>query len=310
MARSIRGNEFANRAADSRYPLIPYAAAKDGSCVFEIPNDFLVGLYIAIPADLQISPATYQITTIVNVNNRTLVSIGGKLNGTLITIGRFDILWESARAQITERGYAFANFIGEPNYADLRGRLMVGSIDSIAAQPQGSFGFSYGGAGLSVDCFRPIFRHLSALNVLTSTGQSFRLSGAVRLRGGDNVDIKVEIQDGVPVVMLNAVDGSKLNESFDCDSSSGAVIKTINGLPGNVDREVTLIGSRCLAVEPSTFGVQFTNGCSEPCASCEEAEALKSMVDPFSQQLPYVISVAAKLEAAIIQMQQTVNAAS
>jgi hypothetical protein len=308
MGRIIRNAEFTNRSADSRYPLLPTATAKDASSVFELPNDFLVGLYLAVPSDLQINPTTYHVTSVTNVNNRTVVSVGGALGGTIVTVGRFDVLWQSTRTQILAKGYGVATFVGAGQYSDIRGRLMIGSIDSISNQPQGTFSFNPIGGGLSIDCIRPVFRHLSSLQVLAASGQTYKLSGAVRLRGGDNVRLTVEVQDDQPVVVIDAVDATAFSESLDCDvATAAASIKTINGLPGNNNREVTLVGSRCLTVDPLTFGIQLTNSCSEPCASCAEAEALKSMIEPFAIQIPMVTSVANRLDNAVTKMQQSIG---
>jgi hypothetical protein len=118
MGRIIRNAEFTNRSADSRYPLLPTATAKDASSVFELPNDFLVGLYLAVPSDLQINPTTYHVTSVTNVNNRTVVSVGGALGGTIVTVGRFDVLWQSTRTQILAKGYGVATFVGAGQYSE------------------------------------------------------------------------------------------------------------------------------------------------------------------------------------------------
>ena len=305
MPRIIRGAEFAGRAAESRYPLLPTATARDTSDAFSIPNDFLVGLMIAIPSDISINPTTYHISKIVNVQNRTIVTVSGVLGEAIVTIGKFDVLRSVVRNQILTKSYGFSVFVGSADYPDIRGRLMIGSVDSIAKQPQGSFDFSPLGAGISVDCVRPVFRHLSAINVLAANGNNYRLTGAVRLKGGDNVRLTVQVQDDQPVVVFDAIDAASFSDNLDCDSGSAPSIKTLNGIAGNNAREFTLLGSRCLAVEPVTFGVKLTNDCSEPCATCDEAESLKGMIQPFAQQVPVVMQVASRLESAVSQMQKS-----
>lgn len=301
----VRGVEFANRAADSRYPLLPTATAKDTSGTFEIPNDFMVGMMIAIPSDISINPTTYHISSVTNVLNRTVVTIAGALGESLVDIGRFDVLWAPVKSQIISKGYGFAVFVGTGEYSDIRGRLMIGSVDSIATQPQGEFAFNPVSGGISVDCIRPVFRHLSAINVLAANGNNYKLTGAVRLRGGDNVRLSVQVQNEQPVVVIDAIDATSFGESLNCDVGSSPAIRTINGLAGNANREFTLLGSRCLTVEGTTFGVQLANSCSEPCATCAEAEQLKSMIDPFASQVPLVMQVANRLELSVSQMQKS-----
>lgn len=305
MARIIRGNEFTNRSADSRYPLMPSATAEDTTGLFKIPNDLLAGLYLAVPADLLFDPSSFQITEIMHTHALCTIFIGAKLNSQLVEIGRFDISRSNLENQISKYGYGFSLFQGGTQYSDFRGRLIIGGIAGLTKSPQGQFTFNYNGAGLSVDCIRPMIRHVNGVEIETASGQLFRLNGTIRLRAGNNAIVRLEVNEGEPVVVFDAVDTSQLNEQLQCDETTGVAIRRINGLRGNAQREINLIGSRCLEVQPQDIGIELINRCSEPCASCEEAEAVKSLVDPFATQVPTLIGLINRLEAAINQMQIT-----
>jgi len=307
MSRIIRGNEFANRSADSRYPLHPAATGVDDSGAFAIPNDFLVGLYLAVPADSGFVPSSFHIQKIIYTAARCSAIIGASTPTSTITLGQFDVIATAAESQIATYGYAFTTFTALPAYAEITGRLMIGGLDSLKLQPQGVYQFTALTAGISVDCVRPKLRHVSALEVVNASGQTFRLTGVVRLVGGTNANLRLAVEGGQRVVVFDAVDGSQLNDQMQCQQITSTQIKTLNGLPGNSEGEVTLIGSRCLEIAPQQQGLQLTNGCSEPCASCEEAQALKSLVDPFVTQVPTLASLINRIDMMVSQLQANIS---
>jgi hypothetical protein len=276
---------------------------------FTIPNDFLAGLYLSVPADIGFDPGSFRVSKVIYARARCSVFISAVVGTTSIVIGQFDVLEQLAVTQLAAYGYAFALFTPADGYGDIRGRLMVGGLDSLKLQPQGVYEFTQAAAGISVDCVRPMLRRVSAIEVVNASGQTFRLTGTVRLKAGDNANLTIKTEAGKPVVVFDAVDGSQLNDQKQCDVNSGTIIKRINGLPGNNQGEVTLIGSNCLTVQPQQMGLQLLNACSEPCASCKEAEALKSLVDPFVTQVPTLVSLANRIDMAVTQFQLNALAA-
>lgn len=307
MSRNVRGVEFADRASDGRYPLIPLATATDTSELFALPNDFLVGLYLAIPADLQIRPGRVFISRIINTTSLVSLFVTADIGNTLVEIGRFDISRAVANSQIDRHGYGLAVFEGATNYEDLRGRVTVHSFANMELQPQGEFTFEYAATGIEPDCIRPHIRHVSSLEIVQPNG-NLRLGGAVRLAAGNNTRLRVEVVDGQPTVYIDALDASDLNEQLECEFGPAPPIRRINGLTGDSQRAITLIGSRCLEIQPLVSELQLRNRCSEPCASCDEAEAVRSLVDPFRTQIPTLIGLANRLDAAITQTQLNVLA--
>lgn len=306
MSRTIRGNEFANRSADSKYPLHPAATGVDTTGAFTIPNDFLVGLYLSVPADSGFSPESFHVRQIIYTRARCSVVIGAVSGTTTLAVGQFDVIETQAAAQLLTYGYAFSTFTAADAYAEFTGRLMVGGLDSLKLQPQGVYQFTPITAGISVDCVRPKLRHISAFEVVNNSGQVFRLTGIVRLTGGTNANVRIAVEGGQRVVVFDAVDGSQLNDQMNCQQITSTTIKTVNGLPGNSDGEINLIGSRCLEIAPQQQGLQLTNGCSEPCASCEEAQALKSLVDPFVTQVPTLTSLINRIDIMVSQLQSNI----
>lgn len=306
MTNYVRGVEWLDRAADSRYPLNPAATGLDNQSVFDIPNGLLLELYIAVPADLLIKPGYVWVSRILHTSSLVSIYLSADINNELVEIGRFDISQLAVRAQALRVGYGMSTFSGAVGFEDLRGWVVVGSLDSLALQPQGEFTFTFEAAGLDPDCIRPHIRHVSHLDV-ELTGGDVRLDGALRLAAGNNMRMRVETEDGEPVVYLDAIDPTNLNSDLQCDYGVSPPIRFVNGLPGGASREITLLGSRCLEVQPAGSQLQLTNRCSEPCATCAESEALQALIAPFAQQIPTLVNLANRLEIAVLQTQANVT---
>jgi hypothetical protein len=305
MTRIVRGVEFSDRASDSRYPFIPPASVTDSTGVFQIPNDFLVAAYLSIPADLQIEPGYVFVSRIVNSLSSVTLYVSARIAGEMVEIGQFDVSVASVGAQIQRNLYGVVLFKGAVGYEDLRGRVSVRSLENLALQPQGEFEFDFDAAGLEPDCIRPHLRHVAALEV-EQPGGVVRLGGTVRLAPGSNCRLRVEVVAGEQVVYFDALDASQLNEDLECEDGVSPPIRRINGISGDSQRAVELLGSRCLEIQSLSSEIQLRNRCSEPCASCEEAEQVRSLVAPFATQIPSLIGLANRVEQAVIQTQLNV----
>ena len=302
----LRNLEWLDRASGCRYPLQSLASAKDVSGVFELPNEFLASLYLAVPVDLRLNVGTVFISEVVYTPTLVTLTITGSINGTQTNFARADIGLLAIDNQIQAIGYGLSLFEGIGDYSDIRGRVAVARLDNLRLQPIGVYQFNYAGAGIDVDAIRPSIKQVSAIEVEREPGQYVRLSGAVRLRAGTNTRLRVTTEDAQPVVYIDAIDASSFNESLDCDTGSGASIRRINSIRGNSQREITIRESRCLAVSASGSSISLRNRCSEPCASCEEAEAVKAVVDPMAQQIPTLVNFIARLQASVDTQQQNI----
>lgn len=308
MSRYIRGVEWADRSTDSNYPLIPAATGLDETEVFQIPRDLLSGMTLGIPADLLLSPAKVWIRSFLHTSGLLSVRLSGIVNGVEKELGQFDISTSSLASQAETGGYAVAVFAGTEEFYDLRGQLLFRGLNGLERQPQGEFFFEFAAAGVDPDCVRPYIRHVSKL-VVENNNES-NLTGAVRLAAGSNMRLRVEIEDDQPVVYFDALDASDLNEELECDFGTLPPIRRVNGLTGDAQRQLTLIGSRCLEPIPLENELQLRNRCSEPCASCDEAEAVKSLIAPFQAQVPTLVNLINRLDAAITATQANVGSSS
>lgn len=304
----IRNLEWLDRASGNRYPLQPVATATDLSGAFRLPNDFIAAIYLAVPADLRINLTSVYISEVVHTPNLISLVISTLINNELRNIARADLSLVAIANQIRSIGYGVGLLEGMPDYTDIRGRISIARLENIQLQPVGVFAFDYSGAGLDVDAIRPAIRHVSAIEVETVGGQFTRLNGPVRLRAGNNTRLRLATEDGEPVIYFDAFDTTGFNDDFNCEDTSAAAIRRINGIRGNSNREVLIQDSRCVDVTASGDALTIRNPCSEPCAGCEEAEAIKRSVDPMAQQIPTLVNFIARLGASIESQQQAIAA--
>lgn len=301
----IRNLEWLDRGSDSRYPLQSGATAKDLTGVFELPNDFLASLYLAIPADLDIKLQTVRIGQVIHTTSQIVLRFFAEIAGQDRQFAEANIGVLQSQTQIKSIGYALQLIRGIDNFESITGHLAVARM-SIANQPVGLYEFDYDGAGLDIDTIRPNIRFVSAIDVETAAGGFARIVGPLRLRAGLNSRLRVVHENGEPVVYFDALDGSQLNERLECEVGATPPIRFINGIPGDAARNVTISPGRCVetGVFSSTLG--FRNACSEPCASCEEAELLRDTIDPLADQIPTLVNFIARLEAAIDAQNQAI----
>ncbi|GIW89580.1 MAG: hypothetical protein KatS3mg109_0012 [Pirellulaceae bacterium] len=294
----IRNLEWLDRGSDSRYPLQSGATAKDRTGVFEIPNDFLASLYIAVPADLDMQLETARVGELIQARSQIIVRFFATINGSDVQFAQMTIGRLQAEKQIKAIGYALGLVTGVGSYSAVKGQAAIARM-SIIDQPLGKFEFDYDGAGLDIDVLRPNIRFVSAVDVETQSGGFSRIDGPLRLRAGDNVQLRLVQEDGEPVVYFDALDGSQFNKQLECELGDLPPIRTINGIPGGPDRAVDIEQGRCLEASVTGSALGLRNECSEPCASCEEAETLKSAIDPLVEQIPTLVNFISRLEAAI-----------
>lgn len=300
-----RNQEWLDRASDSRYPLISGTTARDLTGTFELPNDFLVSVYLAVPIDLQISPISVWISRITISPHFVQLVFSASVDDTDQVIARANVSLAAAQAQINDpkMGYSHALLEGVSPFSDLRGQVMVARLENLAKQPVGVFDFDYQATALDPDCIRPHIRQVPAIEAELATDQYARLTGTVRLRAGANMRLRVVTENNEPVIYLDALDPTDLNDKLECDDSElTKPIYRINGIPGDAQGNYQLVSSRCMEITPASFGAALRNTCSEPCAGCTEVEPLASRVKAMENQLPALSNFVANLNVALQRM--------
>lgn len=104
------------------------------------------------------------------------------------------------------------------------------------------------------------------------------------------------------IITLNAIEGAGLNTECDCTDDAGTPIRTLNGVRGDTNRNITILGDNCIEWEPGTNSLQAKDSCSEPCCGCEYQTAVTSNLEGLNQQALTLTNFINRLEASVNQM--------
>lgn len=248
MAIDPRNLEWLNHNASRNYPLTAGSTRKDLTGTFEIPDDFLVGLYLTVPAGTAIDPGGFHI-----------YKIGAFASGYSVTIGYNGE--PVASALIAEashvKGYYYT-LGGLGNYTETTGHVVIWDLGNISKQPAGQFEFDNDGALLEVDCIRPDIRGVTSVAIQNGSVVSEPFYGHIVFQAGANVRIIPTEVDGNTVFTIDAIEGEGLIEECDCLGDDAATpIYTINGIQPTPDGDFRILGGDCLDVEGVTNGIKL-----------------------------------------------------
>lgn len=291
MAIEVRNQEWLDHNRTRRYPLAQEATGADVTGTFRIPNDFLVSLYLAVPATFLQGPAGFHIKTIHAFSSGYGVVIGYR--GTSV-----------ASASIVKAGFQRNSpfrIFGLGDYRDVSGVLVVGSLESIERQPSGSFEFSEADGRLEVDCIRPDLRRILSIQLQNGQELSERLYDDVVLQAGRNIRLLLNRSVYPPVITIDAIEGEGLNAPCPCRDTETVPIRTINGVPPNSGGDFTLMGASCLELEPMANGLRLRDTCAQPCCGSEELKTLTQALETLRNQV-------ATLEGHVAQMENSIAA--
>jgi hypothetical protein len=288
-----------------RYPLAYDATAKDLTGAFELPDDFIVGLYLPIHVSLNVQAHHFTLRR-VGVYGTGYTAAIGYDNGTTIT--------EVAAVSIDRATHTFGKpyvLRGLGEFYDSIGQIVIGNLDAINQQPPGLWTFDLIGGRIEPDAIRPQIRGLSSMRVQNGDSLSDPAVGDIILRAGRNSRITPILVGGQdPVFVFDAIEGEGLNEECVCsaDLTAATPIRTINKIPPTPDGNFTLLESDCVSLEPIENGLQIANSCSKPCCGCRELEIVTTAMENFGQQATTLNNFIVNLEARVTQMDQSVLA--
>ena len=302
MTIHIRNLEWGDHNSERSYPLTVESTKSDLTGSFELPDDFITGLTLAVGVGVNWLP-----------NRFYLKSVGNYATGFGIVIGYDDDSSAGltvATANIARGAYSpyeYYRLTGVGNFLDAAGTVQLGKISSIDLQPGGQFEFDRDGGQLETDTINPQIRTIQSLSVVNGTDISDKIYGDVELVAGRNMRITAVVIGDTTQIVFDAIEGEGLNEACVCEGDPTALpIRTINGIPGTSDGDFTLIGNTCLVFDPITNGLRISDVCSEPCCGCEELEIVTSQLEQFGRQATTLENFLVDLEARVTQMDQIV----
>jgi hypothetical protein len=273
--------EFLNHNAQRSYPLAAETTRKDTTGSFEIPNDFLVGM------DIALSPATDMSTGNFFIRQIGLYSSGIQLIIAYDSgVGLIDVASTLIPAYEFKRNKVFT-LGGIDPYDDITGKVVIGKLDSINLQPTGLFNFDIAATRIEPQVMRPMIKGISAFRVATANGVlGDKLYGDIELVAGRNIQLTTVNTATETKIVISAISGEGTISDCACtgEAANAPCIKTINGIHPTTDGNFNLLGDDCLTFEEVTNGLRLTDSCCAPCCGCAELEPITSDLERFNAQ--------------------------
>ncbi len=161
------------------------------------------------------------------------------------------------------------NLVGIGSYSDVRGRVVIGDLDSLPnVVPEGLYSFELGDAELEPSVVRPDIRGVRSLQIDQDETLSAQLFGHVKLVEGVNIQLThLPSYNGI---RIDAINGAGLNAECDCDDPLTPVcVESLNGI---ALADIELIGDDCVEVSVEGNRIVISDKCAEPCCGCPELE--------------------------------------
>lgn len=308
MSSLLLNLEWLNHNAQRSYPLADDATGKDETGSFTLPNDFLLELYFPVHASADSVAENFFLRTVASFPGGYTLGLGYD-DGS----GAPPVVASVTIAKATHQENTSYPLVGIANtsvdFADSIGRVVIGRLDTIDAQPTGLFQFAPAGGRLDPDCIRPTLRGVSRLRVANGTEVSEPIVDDVILVAGSNMRLSVTRAAGQDtVITFDAIDGAGLTEDCVCtdEDLTAPPIRTINDIPPDPAGRFTFLDSDCVQITPIANGLQFIDTCSKPCCGCQELEKITRDVEQFGNSATSLTNYVNRLEATVTQFSNVV----
>lgn len=297
--------EWLNHNAQRKYPLADDSTGLDTTGSFGIPTNFIVELDLPVHAGLNVGPAGFFVYNLSSYAGGYGITIGYQPadGSTPVAVATALI----PRTSVTRNSVFTLGGIGD--FVDTVGKIVIGRLDGIDAQPAGFWEFSMEAARIDADAIRPILRGVSSITCVSGGQSSPKLYGDIELVAGSNMQIVPILQEGQdPIIVLNAISGEGTKQECVCegDSALSQPITSINGVAPTPSGNLVLVGNDCLQISTITNGIQISDVCAQPCCGCAELERITSDLQRFGEQVGSVKAFIATLGNAVDTMGLTV----
>jgi len=123
-----------------------------------------------------------------------------------------------------------------------------------------------------------------------------QFSKILKLKEGRNIRLTYEGDD---TIRIDAIDGVNLIDPTICADALPVPgpIRTINGIPPDVNGNFVLDPSDCLTIDPGTAMLTLKDTCSKSCCGCNELEQLMTGLSSVESQIAALKSQIQSVEA-------------
>jgi len=293
--------EWLNHNAQRSYPLTADATRRDVTDSFELPNDFLVSLDIAVPTAMNVDSSRFFIRQIGVFSSGVQLILAYDTSLRSVDIATALIPVFAGSNKVISLG-------GLDPYDDVTGKLVVGQLDTILNQPSGLFTFTRAATAIEPQAIRPCIRSLTSLRVTNAAGNtSERIYGDVEFVAGSNFQFSLVSTSETTQIVFSALSGEGTIEDCVCEGAAADVpcITTINGIPG-YNGNFNISGDDCLTTAPATNGITLDDQCCAPCCGCEELEQITRALEQFATQRDALTLFSNQLAASVTATNATI----
>ena len=302
MVVGIWNLEWLNSNSQRSYPLVETASKVDTTGTFTVPDSLILGLYFPIHAGLVAFPERFYIRSLSVFSTGLNIVLGYWDNVSGITVASATIAFSS------HSEYKTYSLIGEGDFLDCAGKIVLGKLDELGSLPAGAYDFTYSATNVDSDAIRLMLRGVSSISLVNGTTTTKRLQGDIAFVAGSNMLLESATVNGVTSITFNAIKGEGLTVDCDCedDDDIPSCIRTINGTPPTDGGDLSFVGDSCLSITTIANGLQLTDTCSKPCCGCTELEAVTTDLVRFGESATSLTNFLNRLEGSVNRMNLTV----
>lgn len=302
MVVGIWNLEWLNSNSQRSYPLVETASKVDTTGTFTIPDSLILGLYFPIHAGLVAFPERFYIRSLSVFSTGLNIVLGYWDNVSGIAVASATIAFSS------HSEYKTYSLIGEGDFLDCAGKIVLGKLDELGSLPAGAYDFTYSAANVDSDAIRLMLRGVSSISLVNGATTTKRLQGDIAFVAGSNMLLESSTVDGVTSITFNAIKGEGLTVDCNCedDDDIPSCIRTINGTPPTDGGDLSFVGDSCLSITTIANGLQLTDTCSKPCCGCTELEAVTTDLVRFGESATSLTNFLNRLEGSVNRMNLTV----
>lgn len=269
---NVVDQEWLNSNSQRKYPLAEDADGTDTSGTFRLPDSFLVGLYVAVPGAAEVSPQKFFLRAVTAHAAGFVVDVAYDDGTSSPPIAATAVVTRAAHAEYNEY-----RLIGRGDFADATGSVVVGPLDEILATGAGKYTFSPASGRLDPDCIRPQLRGIAGLYITSGQNTFGPFFDDIEIVAGANIQFDlIATGGGITQFRIDAIEGAGLTAPCVCTGAPALPppIRSINGVLGDGNLNIDLLGEACVAVTTGDHEVALANTCASPCCGCPELEAV------------------------------------
>jgi len=302
MVVGIWNLEWLNSNSQRSYPLVETASKVDTTGTFTMPDSLILGLYFPIHTGLVAFPERFYIRSLSVFSTGLNIVLGYWDNVSGITVASTTIAFSS------HSEYKTYSLIGEGDFLDCAGKVVLGKLDELSSLPAGAYDFTYNAANVDSDAIRLMLRGVSSITLVNGSTTTKRLQGDIAFVAGSNMLLESSTVDGVTSITFNAIKGEGLTVDCNCedDDDIPSCIRTINGTEPTEGGDLSFVGDSCLSITAVANGLQLTDTCSKPCCGCTELEAVTTDLVRFGESATSLTNFLNRLEGSVNRMNLTV----